>query len=184
MNFPSFPIKPNGSASKAFLDLGQNDFAQACQYIANLKYKRISDKSKPLLVLQENCGTCSSKHVLLKMLAEENSQEQIKLKIAIYKMNAENTPKLKGVIPKGLDFVPEAHSYLLFKGRKLDFTRAHSIPLKDPEILEEYEVSAKEMLATKDQLHKNFINKWSKQQGLDPQEVWQIRELCIERLSN
>jgi hypothetical protein len=180
---PPFPINQNGPASKAFLKLGLTNFTQACQYIANLKYKRISDKSNPLLVLQEQCGTCSSKHALLKMLAEENGQEQIKLKISIYKMTNQDTPKLKGVIPENLEFVPEAHSYLLFQGKKLDFTRANATHLKDEQILQEYEVSSKKMLDQKDKIHQEFIKDFGLKHNLDPEEIWQIRERCIEKLS-
>lgn len=184
MNFSNIIIKSNGPFSEAFLKLGINDFQQACNYIKNLPYKRTSSKSDSLLVLTEGRGTCSSKHALLKKLAKENGANDIELRIGIYKMNEQNTPGLAGVIPRNIRFIPEAHAYLSFNGQRLDFTRANSKPLKDEDILEETILDADKMLSKKEELHKKFVKKWCQKNKLDFDEVWKMRELCIEKMSS
>ena len=183
MNFPNFKIKLNGNISKAFLKIKINNFQQACEYIKNIRYQRISVKSNLLLVLEEKRGTCSSKHALLKKLAEENNINDIELKIGIYKMTAKNTPGLENLIPKNISFIPEAHAYLVFYKNKLDFTRINSKPLQNEDILKEISLTADEMISKKDQIHKNFMKKWCQKNNLDFNKIWLIRESCIKKLS-
>ena len=183
MHFPNFIIKPNGPISEVFLKMGINDFQQACEYVKKLRYQRISIKSNLLLVLEERQGTCSSKHMLLKKLTEENNINDIELKIGIYKMKAKNTPGLAGVIPKNVPYIPEAHAYLVFNNRRFDFTRATGKPLKDEDVLKEIPMAADEMGHRKEQIHKEFIAQWCKDNDQDLNEIWKIREACIVRLS-
>jgi hypothetical protein len=183
MNFPNFTIQSNGSISQAFLQIGITDFQQACFYVKNLRYKRTSVKSNLLLVLEEKRGTCSSKHALLKKLAEENDFDNIQLTIGIYKMTPQNTPGIGNTIPAKIQFIPEAHTYLVFDKHRMDFTRAKSRPLKDEDILQEMSIDADEISLRKEQLHKGFMAQWCKQNNLDFNAVWKIREACIEKLS-
>jgi len=183
MDFSNFKIKSNGPISEAFLKLGMKDFQQACEYVKNLNYQRTSLKSNLLLVLEEKRGTCSSKHALLKKLAEENSIHNIELNIGIYKMTAQNTPSLETTIPEDVPYIPEAHAYLVFHNRRLDFTRKNGKPLENKDILSEISISSDEMGSRKEQLHKDFIAQWCSENNQDFSEIWKIRESCIEKLS-
>ena len=183
MNFPNFPIKSTQPVSQAFLQISINDFQQACSHIKNLPYKKTSVKSNLLLVLEEKQGTCGSKHALLKKLAEENGFDALQLKIGIYKMTPQNTPGIGNTIPAKIQFIPEAHAYLVFDNVRLDFTRANSRPLKDEDILQEMSIDADEMSLRKEQLHKEFMAQWCQQNNLDFGEIWKIREACMEKLS-
>ena len=183
MNFPNFPIQPNGPISQAFLQIDINDFQQACFHVKNLPYKRTSAKSNLLLVLEEKRGTCGSKHALLKKLAEENGFGNIQLTIGIYKMTPQNTPGIGNTISAKIQFIPEAHAYLVFDNVRLDFTRANSRPLKDEDILQEMSIDADEMSLRKEQLHKEFMAQWCQQNNLDFSKIWEIREVCIQKLS-
>ena len=66
-------------------------------YIKELPYGRISNREDLTLVLSEQKGSCSSKHVLLKTVAVENQMEDVGLFIGIYKMTRENTPGIGSV---------------------------------------------------------------------------------------
>ena len=184
MIYPNFTIKANGPISQAFLKLGLKDFQQACMYVKDLRYQRTSIKSIPLLVLEEKRGTCSSKHALLKKLAEENYFNGIDLMIGIYKMTTENTPGIKHTIPKSIKFIPEAHAYLIFDRHRIDCTRTNVKNLKDEDILEEMSLEADEMGSKKEQIHIKFLKDWCKENNLNFNEIWKIRESCISKLSS
>ena len=72
-------------------------FKEACIYVKNLPYKRNSDKENSNVIIEENGGTCSTKHAYLKRISEELSMENLQLMLGIFMMNAKNTPKIKSV---------------------------------------------------------------------------------------
>jgi len=88
---PNKELGLNGNVSKAFMHLGCSTFHEACLHVKDLPYGRTSDKSSLLNVLTEQKGTCSTKHALLKALADEQSLD-ILLTIGIYPMRETNTP--------------------------------------------------------------------------------------------
>src|SRR5215471_3539690 len=88
---PSDPIRDRGRVSAAFLGLLIDDFRRAAQYVRDLPYGRNAATSDMLAVLNERKGTCSTKHALLKALADEQGLP-IRLMLGIYEMNARNTP--------------------------------------------------------------------------------------------
>jgi hypothetical protein len=47
-----------------FIGLGISDYRQAAHFVSRLPYRCNSDPSDPLIVLDEACGTCSTKHAL------------------------------------------------------------------------------------------------------------------------
>lgn len=183
MDSPNFSIQSKGPISQKFRSLGISDFSSACEYVKQLPYKRTSSNSNPITVLEEDCGTCSSKHALLAKLAEENEASEIRLKIGMYKMKPDNTPGIGDAMPSDIKYVPEAHCYLEYRGSRLDFTRpgANQIPKSD--FLEEFEIKPGE-IGRKTELHKAFIKKWTKDNSkMNADEIWRIRESCINELS-
>ena len=68
----NFPITAGGEMSKAFLERGVTDFSSAAEYVRDLPYGRNADKLNLLTVFTDGCATCSTKHGLLKVLADEN----------------------------------------------------------------------------------------------------------------
>ena len=86
-------------------------FEETCNYVKNLPYKRNSDKENINVIIEENGGTCSTKHAYLKRISEEFSMENVQLMLGIFMMNAKNTPKIKSVLEKyNLLEMPEAHN--------------------------------------------------------------------------
>ena len=127
--YMNISLKSSGPISTEFSRRGRVTFGQACEWVKNLPYKRNQDKSDIFCVFRDGGGTCSTKHALLKILAEENHLKNVKLMLGIFKMNAQNTPKIATVLQNyHLNEMPEGHNYLQIDTEILDCTRRHSSP--------------------------------------------------------
>lgn len=176
----------NRPVSDAFLQAGIPTFVRACEQVKHLPYGRNSNRFNPLLVLQEQRGTCSSKHALLAMLAQEQQYgDAIQLMLGIFAMHAQNTPAVQHILSQhALDYIPEAHCYLRIHGEVLDITQPVPICF-EPDLLQEQPIQAADVATVKVQLHQHFISEWVRQQPQllhTPEAIWHIRELCIAAL--
>lgn len=181
-------IEANGTVSAAFTAIGIHSFSEAAQFVASLPYGRISNSGRPQLVLQEQRGTCSSKHACLALLAAESGRVEWQLTVGIYKMNELNTPGTGEVLSRyGMEYMPEAHTYLVCGGKRYDFTGlASGASSFEETLLKEYSITPEQAGSFKAGLHKGFLNEWLKNEpgitmGLE--EVWRVREACINALS-
>lgn len=179
----NFGITSQQEISKYFLRQNIINFSQAAKFVQNLPYTR-NKKDNKLCVLDELSGTCSTKHALLKELALENNNENLKLMLCIFNMNARNTPKISNVLERyNLIEMPEAHHYLKIGKNYFDFTRKGSKPdyfLMD--LVEEIEIQPLQINSFKVEFHKNYLRKYLEKNikikyNLD--EFWKIREECI-----
>jgi hypothetical protein len=181
---PDFTINPKGQVSLAFLTRNITSMHQACTYVNHMPYGRNGNKNDLCTVFEDNCGTCSTKHALLKQLADENNFRELKLIIAMYKMSGLNTPAVSVTLKKhGLVYIPEAHNYLKYKERIFDFTRIPAFNVA-ADLLEETEIMPEQIGAHKIAYHKNYLENWLKENetGLELEELWSIREQCIRDL--
>lgn len=176
-----------GEISSAFFNKGITDFISATQIISSLKYKRNTDKSNVLCVLHDSGGTCSTKHAVLKRLADENDFPELKLMLGIYRMNAQNTSPIEHTLKKyGLAYIPEAHNYLVYQGQKLDYTHSASKPENfEQDLLTEIEITPEQIISFKINFHKEYLTKWLIEQKspFTLNQLWEIREECIRDLS-
>jgi hypothetical protein len=184
----NFKIKPNGPVSEKLLEKGISDFISASSFVRQLSYKRNSNKNDLLQLFSENCGTCSTKHALLKQLAGENSVAGLKLMLGIYRMNKQNTPGIADILLKyNMDFIPEAHTYLRMDNEILDFTFNESGSGNfENELFTEIEITPNQITNYKVNFHKTFLLKWleeNKSLSFTLSELWDIREECIAKLS-
>lgn len=187
MPLPDCDIQNNGDVSGAFLAKGISTFANACLYVKRLAYGRNENKDDILSVFKDGRGTCSTKHALLKRLAEENGLE-IDLVTGIYCMTQYNTPGI-GTIPErhGLQYLPEAHCYLKAGTEIFDFTfpDSETTTFKE-ELLEETIIGSDNVINVKATLHKSFLRRWlltNNTINLSLENLWEIREACIAALS-
>ncbi len=182
-----FPLLAKGPLSEALLQKGINSYAQATSFVQALPYRRPSDKSRLLLLLEEHCGTCSSKHAFLKQLAIEQEQAAVQLIIGIYRMNVHNTPGIgKHLVENDLAYIPEAHCYLRYQSQRFDFTNPQSdISHLEAAILQETEILPYQIGSFKEALHKQYLKDWLQTQPilLTIDQIWNIRERCIASLS-
>ena len=183
----NFEIKNNGEVSSEFLKLEIKDFKTACKYISELEYKRNFDKKDVLCVFKDKAGTCSTKHSVLRKLALENSHNEIKLILGIFKMDKFYAPKIgQTLLQNNLDYIPEAHNYIKIISEYFDFTKPNS-NYKDFEskLLEEYEIEFNQIIDYKIEIHKNYLKNWIKKYpNYNEEQIWEIREKCIADLQN
>lgn len=187
--FPQFDIKSEGKISESFISKGIYNFRDAVEFIQNLPYGRNANKNELVSLFDDNCGTCSTKHALLKQLAEENDFKEIRLIVGLFKMNEKNTPEVdKTLKTHELEYIPEAHCYLRYKNQILDYTKQSSSPddfISD--LLEEIEIEPHLITDYKVNYHQEYLKSWLTsnahiQKSLD--EIWKIREQCIQDLAS
>ena len=106
------PFRNAGEITRAFIRLGISDLREAARLVQSIPYARNSRPESPLVVLDEQRGTCSTKHALMKRLANEQNIPMV-LMVGIYEMSEQNTPGVGQVLKRfGVAFLPEAHCYL------------------------------------------------------------------------
>lgn len=182
----NFQIQPSGAVSNNFLDSNITDFQSACEFIAQLPYKRNLQKEDVMCVFKDNGGTCSTKHAVLRKLAMEQNQLNVKLTLGIFKMDAIYSSKIQATLEKHqLAYIPEAHNYLKIGTEYFDFTTPNSnYESFQSNILVEQEIEYNEITAKKVAIHKAFLEAWKISEKIDYSlsEIWQIREQCISDL--
>lgn len=167
---------------------GLTTWEDLIQYIQNLPYGRNLNRTDLGLVIREQKGSCSSKHALLKAIADLNSISNVTLILGIYKMNALNTPKIGDELSKyQLEYIPEAHCYLKINGERKDVTTTNSqFETLKKDILMELEIEPHQVAEFKVDYHKKFIIQWIKASKIpfDFESIWSIREQCIANLAS
>jgi hypothetical protein len=163
-----------------------NNWSDLIEHIRNLPYGRNENRHDYSLVLKENKGTCSSKHALLMQIAELNNFKNVQLILGIYKMNHINTPGIeKTILENGLEYLPEAHCYLMVNNRRIDLTNRNSeIENLTNDILKEIEIKPEQVVNFKVEYHKNYLMNWINEKGIEMNfdQVWELREKCISKL--
>ncbi|WP_223668705.1 hypothetical protein [Kangiella shandongensis] len=186
---PNNKLLHNSGISAQFYSQGCQDFHQACHYVWRLPYGRNSDRADWQLVLKEKKGACSTKHALLKALADELNLP-VQLTVGIYKMSERNTPGVGAELKRhGLSYIPEAHCYLRANGQRFDFTKRH---LTDAEPIDDFllELNIKpnhigdHKVSTHQKFIKQHIDDSNELSHLSFEAVWHIRESCIQALSH
>lgn len=157
------------------------------KYVQDLPYGRNSSRDNVRLVIDEQKGTCSSKHAYIKYMHDLHEKE-IELVIGIYKMNADNTHGISEVMKDiPLPYIPEAHCYLSQESHRLDITNPNAnINSLIPSIIHEEFIEFNMVTNYKIEMHKKFIKSWIEENNIQYSldQVWAWREECISALSN
>lgn len=152
-----------------------------------LPYGRNTNRHDFSLVLTEMRGTCSSKHGLIKEIANENKLTSIELVLILFRMNKHNSPKITSILNEfELDYIPEAHCCLLSSGEYIDITFPNSqYNLLEEEIISMEIISPIQLYNYKVEKHKKKLKDWVIQEQINYtfEEIWEIREQCISQLS-
>lgn len=180
-----FPIPAIGSLSQQVRALGLLRFSDLAEYVRLLPYGRTAGQCPAHDVLPEQCGTCSSKHALLATVSREAGRHDIDLMLGIFEMHERNMPGVGAVLLRyNLPCIPEAHCYLRVDDRRLDYSGlpgGQESPFQS--LLMEEPIDPTLGVLTKSRRHREFVEKWSADRGLDPDRVWLAREECIEALA-
>lgn len=182
---PNFNLTTSGHISNYFIGNEITTFYDAIKYVQKLHYGR-SKLAYPLNILEDKRGTCSTKHALIKELAQENNIHSIKLHMCIYPMKEKNTTGVGKILDRyKLDYILESHVYLYYDDERYDFTFPEKSDMKwENDILIETEIDVDQITDFKIEYHKNILQDWIKRDGLkfSLKEMWQIRESCIHAL--
>jgi hypothetical protein len=180
-------LNSNDKLTAIIKDSGINTWNELIQFVRELPYGRNSNRTDFRLVIIEKKGSCSSKHALLKKIADLNKIQNVKLVLGIYKMNRQNTPNIGNVLLENkIEFMPEAHCYLKIDNKRTDITTNNSDFEKiERDILNELEIEPEQVAEFKVEYHKDFLTKWISENRIDREfnEIWKIREKCIENLT-
>lgn len=182
----NFEITPSGPLTTFVCNAGFYTFMQLANHVQSLRYERIKKPKDPFAILNEQRGTCSTKHQFLAAVAHEAGYRDLRLMIGIYAMSERNTQGVGHVLAQaGLNSIPEAHCYLKLDNQVFDFT---GLPPSECSPLEslicEFHIEPNRLNQDKIPLHQSVISSWAKEQGLNPDDVWRIREMCIQALQH
>jgi hypothetical protein len=156
--------------------------------VRNFRYGRGEDRGDFDSVWYRRMGTSSTKHGFLYKVAQLNTLESVQLVVGMYLMTPENTPKIKEVLQHHeLKGIPEAHCYLKFGTSYLDATSNSSSYEKIvADVLEERVITPDFLVSEKIEYHKEYLESWrsDSNSSYSLEELWNIREECIQALSN
>ena len=163
------------------------NFQETISFVKQIPYGRNSNREDLSLVISENKGTCSSKHAYLKDFAIKNKIPNVQLIIGIYRMNEKNTKIGTILSENNLEFIPEAHCYLKIDGKTVDITsKDNDFDKIKADLLKEIEIQPYQVADFKVNYHQNYLKNWLTETNskFSFDEIWKIREICIQKLSN
>lgn len=153
-------------------------------WIKRVPYGRNTNRSNYHMVFSENRGTCSTKHALVKAIAIENDWNEVELYMGFIRMNALNTPRVAGILSSAnIAEIPEAHTYLRINDEFTDLTGINS-RITEVDLEDEMEIEPDDIGMLKEVMHRGFITQWIEDENipLSADEIWRVREECIEAL--
>ncbi len=187
MILPNFNITPGSVVSDLFLKKNVSTFYDAIETIHNLPYGRVQNPMKIGNVITQGKGTCSTKHATLKALAEEHALYGLKLQLAIYGMEEENTKGIGPILDKyKLPYMLEAHCFLCYDEHVYDYTFSGNKTLKwRDSVLIRNTIDTDQIGGYKSDYHKSVLQDWIERDQLPYtlEELWSIREECIAALA-
>lgn len=181
LEIEDFEIKPIGTVSQAFLKQGAFTFLKALKWVHELPYGRNSNRGDFLLIFKEFKGACSTKHAALAALCKEN-QQRAQLMLALCKLNTDLDPKVSSFLDSlGVDYFPEAHTYLHYQGLDLDVTFKDQPPYLKVEVLKSIFLEPSQIGDYKVHLHQQYVQSWMKEKKLQLSfdQLWKLREEWI-----
>jgi hypothetical protein len=180
-------LTSNDLATTVAKRLGIHTWNHLLEYIQALPYGRNANRHDFHLVLEEEQGTCSSKHALLKHIALHNHIPDVELIIGIYKMSQVNTPQLGSMLDDiPVEYIPEAHCYLNIRGTRVDVTFPTSdIADIESDIICEKVIEPDDVVEYKITYHQDFLRQWMQEEqvSMSFEELWQFREMCIQKMT-
>ena len=170
-----------------FKQKGIRNFEDAIEYVRHIPYGRNKSRSKFSLVLKDNCGTCSSKHALLKLYGDELGLVDVNLLLVYYRMSEVNTPAIGDALTRsGLDYIPEAHCILEYNHDHIDVTSStSSFEAIRADVIEIKKINPSDVIENKIAWHQEYIKSWIASTDIQRSfaEIWAIRERCIAQLT-
>lgn len=122
---PAHGTASSGSVAQAFLDRNLKTFRQACAWIKDLPYGSNSKTEDSLILFEESCGTCTTKHGIIARLAQELGLAVYK-NLGFYRLNEEIVTGVSDLLqPYALSFIPQIHCFLEYDRFRIDLTEGN-----------------------------------------------------------
>lgn len=179
--------KGKGPISLKLVKKDIRNYSELVLYLSEMPYGRLDYGNDLSLIIDEDKGTCSTKHALIRKVGYEQSWEGLSLMLCIYKMSKENTPGIGNAIKTPLFYLPEAHCVIRDDDQIIDITTKDSdFKRIESDVLDMKEITPDQIGNWKVTFHREFLKKWLSEENLDLSfdEIWKMREECILNLSN
>jgi hypothetical protein len=123
--FPDKAIDNAGKISKHFLNVGIQQFVDACNYVYKLPYGYNSDRDDVTIIFKEKMGSCATKHAVISTLAAELDLPIYK-RIGIYPMAETIVSGTDNILNKfDLPYIPMIHCFLEYGEHRVDLTEGN-----------------------------------------------------------
>jgi len=187
LNLPKMKLRTGLEISDLFSKKGLASFQECVSYVHQLPYGRNADRGNFKSVIKDKKGTCSTKHALIKALADEQGIS-LSLVLGMFLTTSNYDVRIKPVLKEyNIPGIPEAHSFLQYDGCYFDITfPGEMIFPKESDIIEKYFISSEQIGQFKIQKHSEFINRWILENKLpySEKQIWNVRESWIKFLSD
>jgi len=183
IDLPNEVISSSGEVSKQFTSRNITSLHDAIDYVYKLKYIPTSEPFNFRLVLPELHGTCSTKHTLLVVLAQE-LQLSIGLGLAIYNLTPDLFPELIEIYQYShIPYIPVSHDFMIYNDQYLDVTFPGMCKILSPDdLIDEEKISPEQITGYKVEKYKKYVNKWGKEQDISVEQFYEAQTRCIEAL--
>ncbi|MEM9089599.1 MAG: hypothetical protein AAGC93_12735 [Cyanobacteria bacterium P01_F01_bin.53] len=122
---PNVEIQNRGPISTIFLAKGITTFQAACRHVKAMPYGSNSNSEDSLILFEEGCGTCTTKHGALARLAQELGLPVYK-NLGFYRLNDTIVTGVNEIISaQGLCFIPQIHCFLEYETYRVDLTEGN-----------------------------------------------------------
>lgn len=175
-----------GPMSIEAVDRGIISLQSLLEWVGQLPFKRNSQQGDYRLVFTEECGTCSTKHALVKQVAIENDWKDVLLLSGLYQMNGKTNPKIAKYLENHkVEYFPELYFFLKIDGKIFDLCNADFVQetfkntLTNLEIINPSQIGA--YITNK---HKELFLNWCLNEQVSFDIYWAYREHCMWLLEN
>jgi len=176
---PNFQLSPRSATARAFLQHGFGDYHHAVMHVKKLPWTHAADTGDYHAVLRDGCGTIAAKHALLAALAGEHGVS-VQLVLAVYEMNAANTPAAAGVLRRHrADSVLDAACWLRYSDERIDLSR-EPVDSARLSVLHEEVISLGQIAAYRLAVYQRHVWDWSEARGWTMERASEVRQACIK----
>lgn len=122
---PDKKIDAGGDITQKFQQLGILTFQEACAYVHKMPYGYNSDRDDIMILFNEGCGSCTTKHAVIATLAREMGLP-VNKNIGIYAMTEALVTGTAAILEKyGLPYLPMIHCFLVYDRFRIDLTEGN-----------------------------------------------------------
>lgn len=122
---PDVELQPGDPISDRCLQRGLTTFHEACYWVKALPYGANSSSEDSLILFEEGCGNCTTKHGAIARLAVTHNLPITK-HLGFYRLNDNIVTGVNVILrPHGLDFIPQSHCFLVYGDYRVDLTEGN-----------------------------------------------------------